>query len=162
MGWRRIEWTTLLTCSAPFSRASSASSAEGLPPGHQPSPSAVPAARLTNVNIALLDNDQAAVDLVGNVANLLTGNQRFHLVISFLTFLVPKRVQLQEEVDVHVERVREHLVAGDNVGVEKHGGGVLRIDDMDVAMREGKGVKVVGSASFRPSWGWVSHHEKKS
>jgi hypothetical protein len=32
LAWRRNEWTTLLTCSAPASRASSASSAEGLAP----------------------------------------------------------------------------------------------------------------------------------
>jgi hypothetical protein len=57
---------------------------------------------LTNVDITLLDNDQRAVNLVGDISDLLTACQRV-------------RVKVAKNKNLHLESVRAELVVRDDV-----------------------------------------------
>jgi hypothetical protein len=87
------------------------------------------AGEFTNVNIALLDDDQGAVDLEGDVSDLLAAGQlcirpRYDQgpagrTCDGLSTGARRREQLLQR-DLRLERVREHLIAGDDVSVEQH------------------------------------------
>lgn len=74
-------------------------------------------AALTNVDITVLDKDHLAVDLVGNVVNVLTG------MLALLRWATNRPGWTTAKTHSHVVGVREHLVAGEDVLEDQHAHG---------------------------------------
>lgn len=74
-------------------------------------------ATLTNVDFTLFDEDHRTVNLVGDVSDWLAGTGVSHGTRKNERVT---RGSKGTQRDSHVETVREHLIAGDNVSVEKH------------------------------------------
>lgn len=76
---------------------------------------------LTDINITLFDDDHVAVDLVGDTASNLLANSSARACTRETETCIARRVIYQGH-HLHVESVRDHLVACDNIGVDEHFG----------------------------------------